>query len=65
MSGCEYVPIVFGIGAAIALKVEQTTNLVHLGSSDADLQDVITEGKLFVAKFYALKSTCSSNNRQK
>ena len=48
----------------IASKAGQTMKLVHLGNSDAELQDFITEGKLLGANCYGLQSISSSNNCQ-
>ena len=64
ISGCDSVPILYGFGKGTALKAGQTMKLVHLGNSDAELQDFITEGKLLVANCYGLQSISSSNNCQ-
>ena len=64
ISGCDSVPIMYGIGKATALKAGKTSKFFHLGNSEADLRDVITEGNLFVAKGYGLQSICSYNKRQ-
>ena len=64
ISRCDSVPIMYDIGKATALKAGKTSKFFHLGNSEADLRDVITEGNLFVAKGYGLQSICSYNKRQ-
>ena len=64
ISGCDSVPMLYGIGKGKALNTVKNTPLIHLGDSSASLSDVIEEGKRFIAKCYAQTSVSSSTNRQ-
>ena len=45
ISGCDTVPIMFGIGKVKSLKVVEKVPLVHIGEVNAELEEVIDEGK--------------------
>ena len=64
ISGCDTVPIMFGIGKVKSLKVVEKVPLVHIGEVNAELEEVIDEGKRFVAKCYCQVETSSSKNRR-
>ena len=64
ISGCDTVPMMFGIGKAKSLNALAKVPLVLLGEKDARLEDVIEEGKKFVAKCYGQVSSSSSSNRK-
>lgn len=63
ISGCDYVPMMFGIGKLKALKAAYKMHLKHIGDIAADLDEVIKEGKQFVAECYGQKCLSSSINR--
>ena len=63
ISGCDYIPMMFGIGKMKAMKTAHKVPLLQIGDSDAQLDDVIKEGKHFVAECYGQKSSSSSENR--
>ena len=63
ISGCDYIPMMFGIGKIKAMKTAHKVPLLQIGDSDAQLDDVIKEGKHFVAECYGQKSSSSSENR--
>ena len=62
ISGCDTVPMMFGIGKVKSLKVVKKVPLVHIGEVNAELEEVINEGKRFVAKCYGQVETSSSKN---
>ena len=64
ISRCDTVPMIFGIGKVKSLKVFEKVPLVHIGEVNAELEEVIDEGKRFVAKCYGQVETSSSKNRQ-
>lgn len=63
LSGCDSVPMMFGIGKAKALAAAKYVQLQYLGHEDASLNDVLLESKRFVAKCYGQNETSSSKNR--
>ena len=60
ISGCDTVSMMFGIGKVKSLKVVEKVPLVHIGEVNAELEEVIDEGKRFVAKCYGQVETSSS-----
>ena len=64
LSGCDSVPMMFGIGKAKALKALKNVPLKSIGDINADLEEVMNEGFTFVANCYGQKDTNSSKNRQ-
>ena len=64
ISGCDTVPIMFDTGKVKSLKVVGKVPLVHIGEVNAGLEEVIDEGKRFVAKCYGQVETSSSKNRR-
>ena len=63
LSGCDSVPIMFGIGKSKALKAVSKVPLRYIGNVDAKLEDVMREGKQFVARCYEQNQLSSSENR--
>ena len=63
LTGCDTVPMLYGIGKAKALAVLKKHPLKFLGDSTADIEDVKMEGKSFIARCYGMKDTNSSKNR--
>ena len=64
LSGCDTVPMMFGIGKAKALKATRKVPLQHIGDLNAEIEDVIREGSIFVAKCYGQNNVSSSENRR-
>ena len=64
ISGYDTVPMMFGIGKVKSLKVVEKVPLVHIGEVNAELEELIDEGKRFVAKCYGQVETSSSKNRR-
>ena len=64
ISGCDTVPMMFGIEKVKSLKVVEKVPLVHTGEVNAEFEEVIDEGKRFVAKCYGQVETSSSKNRR-
>ena len=64
LSGCDSLPMMFGIGKVKSLKATNEVPLKYLGDKDASIDDVIMEGKKFVAKCYGQKHVSSSKNRR-
>ena len=54
LTGCDTVPMMFGVGKGKMIKVLQRFPLTYLGNVDATEHDYINEGKLFVAKCYGM-----------
>ena len=52
ISGCDTVPMMFGIGKVKSLKVVKKVPLIHIGEGNAELEEVIDKGKRFVGKCY-------------
>ena len=63
LSGCDYVPMMFGVGKLKALKVATKFKLKKIGDIGANLDEVVEEGKKFVASCYGQDSLSSSQNR--
>ena len=63
LTGCDSVPMMFGIGKATAIDALQSVPLIRLGRADSTNEEVITEGKTFVAACYRCKDVSSSANR--
>ena len=64
ISGCDTVPMMFGVGKVKSLKVVEKVPLTHIGKVNAELEEVIDEGKRFVVKCYGQIETSSSKNRR-
>ena len=64
ISGCDTVPQMFGIIKSKPIKAAEKVPLNYLGEQNADMQDIIEEGKKFVAKCFGLSETSSSKNRK-
>lgn len=63
LSGCDIVPMLFGIGKAKALAVVEQIPLKHLGHENASIEEVLLESRRFVAKCYGQSEPSSSKNR--
>ena len=63
LSGCDSVPMMFGIGKVKVLGILKDHPLQHLGRADANEEDVMQEAKEFVAACYGGKNVSSSANR--
>ena len=63
LTGCDYVPMMFGVGKLTALKIAKKVKLKKIGDIEATLDEVIKEGKKFVACCYGQNSLNSSENR--
>ena len=63
LSGCDYIPQMFGIGKGKSLKACNEVPLRCIGDLDANIDDVIMEGKTFTAKCFGQKNISSSVNR--
>ena len=64
LSGCDTVPMLFGIGKRKALKAVEKTPLKEIGDISSSMDSVIKEGKQFIAKCYGQVLKPSSHNRQ-
>ena len=64
LTGCDSVPMMFGIGKAKGLKVLKETALTCVGKRSCAMKDVFDEGFKFVASCYNRKDPNSSKNRQ-
>ena len=62
LSGCDSVPMMFGIGKVKVLGILKDHPLQHLGRAHAN-EDVMQEAKEFVAACYGGKNVGSSANR--
>ena len=63
LSGCDTVPMYFGIGKKKALKVAATLKLSFLGEIDATEDQYLSESRKFIAACYSAKYESSSKNR--
>ena len=54
----------FGIGKSKSIKAAEKVPLNYLGEQNADMQDIIEEGKKFVAKCFGLSETSSSRTEK-
>ena len=50
LSGCDTVPMMFGIGKAKALKAVKDAPLSLLGEKDVDIEKVMQEATVFVSR---------------
>ena len=64
LSGCDTVPMMFGIGKAKALKAVKDAPLSLLGEKDVDIEKVMQEATVFVSRCYGQCSAGSSENRK-
>ena len=60
ISGCDTVPVMFGIRKVKSLKVAEKVPLVHIGEVNAELEEVTDKGKRFVMKCYGQVEPSSS-----
>ena len=63
LTGCDSVPMMFGVGKKKALSVIKRIPILTLGDEIAGEDDCVNECKKFVAACYNGKSTNSSDNR--
>ena len=63
LTGCDTVPMMFGVGKTKLLNILKKFPLKCLGNKDAEEDDYMNEGKLFVAKCYGMTSASSTENR--
>ena len=63
LSGCDTVPMMFGVGKVKAVTAAMKCPLQSFCKEDSRISDVIKEGKQFVAHCYGMKDTSSSKNR--
>ena len=63
LSGYSSVPVMFGIGKLKTLKAGSKIPLRYVRDVDANLEDVVREGKQFVAKCYGQNQLSLSENR--
>ncbi|MEM7297990.1 MAG: hypothetical protein AAF391_06960, partial [Bacteroidota bacterium] len=63
LTGCDTVPMMFGVGKAKGLNVVKKFPLELLGEENADEIQIINESKKFVADCYGMKDISSSKNR--
>ena len=59
LTGCDSVPMMFGIGKAKGLKALKETPLTCIGKKSCAMKDVLNEGFKFVASCYNRKDTNS------
>ena len=63
LTGCDTVPMMFGIGKPKLINIVNKFPLEYLGNKDAEEDDCMNEGKLFVAKCYGMTNASSTENR--
>lgn len=63
LSGCDTVPVMYNIGKVKCINVAKKHPFQHLGKIQSEIDDVLEEGKHFVAQCYGLDNTNSSENR--
>ena len=63
MTGCDSVPVMYGVGKEKSLSIIKKSPLQHLDDQTANLDDFINECKNFVAACYNGKSISSTDNR--
>ena len=61
--GCNSVTMMFGTGKSKTLKAFSKISLKYARDVDANFEDVMREGKQFVAKCYGRNQLGSSENR--
>ena len=64
LTGCDTVPMMFGIGKAKALAVLKGHPLKHIGNTESDIEDVKKEGRSFIAHCYGVKKEPSSSKNR-
>jgi len=57
LTGCDSVPMMYGIGKAKGLKALKGTPLKCIGKKSSAMEDVVSEGFKFVASCYGRKDT--------
>ena len=63
LTGCDTVPMLYGIGKAKALAVLKKHPPKYVGDAIADIEDVKVVGRSFTAPYYGMKDASSSKNR--
>ena len=63
LTGCDTVPMMFGIGKKKGIGISNKLPLLHLGAADANPKQIMIEAKESVANCYGCKSESSSKNR--
>ena len=56
LTGCDSVPSMFNIGKVKVISILTEMELKYVGRKDANMDDVIQEGKSFVARCYGIKN---------
>ena len=49
LTGCDSVPSMYGIGKSKGIQAAKKIKLIYIGNEQADIDNVIDEGKRFVA----------------
>ena len=63
VSGCDSVPMMFGIGKSRALDVTKNFPLKYLGCQHSTIEQILEEGRKYVSKCYGMTDENSSKNR--
>ena len=63
MTGCDSVPMMYGVGKKKALSIIRKSPLLHLGEETANEDEYMDECKNFDAACYNGKHTSSTSNR--
>ena len=63
LTGCDSVPSMYGIGKSKGIQAAKKIKLINIGNEQADIDNVIDEGKRFVAACYSRTDASSSQNR--
>ena len=64
LTGCDSVPMMYGVGKKKVLSIMKKSPFSHLGEQTANENDFINECKNFAAACYNGKSISSTDNRQ-
>ena len=62
LTGCDTVPMLYGIGKAKALAVLKKHPLNYVGDASAGIEDVKVEGTSFIAQCYGMKNAKVQRN---
>ena len=63
LTGCNSVPMMYGVGKKKALSIIRKSTLLYLGDKTADEDQYMNECKKLVAACYSRKQTSSTDNR--
>ena len=63
LTGCDTVPMLYGIGKKKAINIAKKLPLSYLGQEDASDEQYLSESKRFIAACYGAKCESSSKNR--